>query len=168
MLLPVGHLADPLALRELVVRTTPGWFGAKELAVSPDPQPLSPDHINVLFELPFTRQVTDWNLGGQVEEVAVDDGADPFSETLVLIDLVTRPAITRAGVVALAGHPAAKRIVTLVLTNNNLDNDAARAVKRSPYLVHLKRLALLEGNERGLRGRTWQELLERFGEDVVS
>jgi uncharacterized protein (TIGR02996 family) len=168
MLLPVGYLNDPVALRELAVRAAAGWFGVRELAVSPDPQPLGAAQVEGLFALPFTQQVTDWNLGGQVEEVASDDEADPFSGTFTLVDLVTRPVITRAGVDALARHPGARRITTLVLTNNNLDNDAARSLVQSPYLLNLKRLDLLEGNRAGIRGRTWQQVVERFGEDVVS
>jgi hypothetical protein len=76
-----------------------------------------------------------------------------------------QPVITVEGVEALAGHRGARRIQSLNLTNNTLDNDAARALVRSPYLIKLKRLDLLEGNR--LRGRTWQQLLEKFGEDVV-
>ena len=44
-------------------------------------------------------------------------------------------------------------------------DDAARALVKSPYLDTLKRLQLLEGNR--LRGKVWQQVIERFGEDVV-
>ena len=54
----------------------------------------------------------------------------------------------------------------LLLPRNNLDNDAARLLVRSPYLTRLTRLEIKEGND--LRGDTWAALLERFGEDVVS
>ena len=57
------------------------------------------------------------------------------------------------------------RITALDLRNNDLDNDAARALVQSPYLDNLKRLQLLEGNR--LRGKVWQQVIERFGEDVV-
>jgi hypothetical protein len=66
---------------------------------------------------------------------------------------------------ALARNRGARRIETLLLTNNNLDNDAARAIVHSQHFIRLKRLELLEGNR--LRGRTWQQLLEKFGENVV-
>lgn len=168
MLLPVGGLTDTTAMRELTVGSIPQRFGATELAVWPDPQPLGPEHVEALFALPFTQQVTDWNLGGVVEEVTTEDDTDPFSGTYSLIDLVTQPVITRAGVDALARNPGARRITKLVLTNNNLDNDAARFLIRSPYLINLKRLDLLEGNGDRIRGRTWQQVIERFGKGVVS
>jgi hypothetical protein len=62
-------------------------------------------------------------------------------------------------------HHKARLIASLDLRDNDLDNDAARALVRSPYLNNLKRLRLLEGNR--LRGRVWQQVIERFGEDVV-
>ena len=77
----------------------------------------------------------------------------------------TARTVTGPGVEALARHRGARRIDTLLLTNNNLDNDAARALIRSPYLENLKRLDLLDGNR--LRGKVWQQVIERFGEDVV-
>jgi hypothetical protein len=58
-----------------------------------------------------------------------------------------------------------RRVTELDLTDNDLDNDAARAIVRSPYLDNLKRLNLLAGNR--FRGRVWQQVIARFGEDVV-
>src|SRR5262249_4196129 len=80
-------------------------------------------------------------------------------------DMNVEPVITLEGVEALAQHRGARRLRSLVLTYNNLDNDAARTLLRSPYLVNLKRLDLLEGNR--FRGEMWARLRERFGEDVV-
>ena len=77
-----------------------------------------------------------------------------------------RPVVTVLGVEALAYHRAARRLTELLLTNNDLDNDAARFLVRSPYLIRLERLEFRDGNN--LRGETWAELLKRFGEDVVS
>jgi hypothetical protein len=65
---------------------------------------------------------------------------------------------------ALAQQRGARRIISLDLRHNNLDNDAARALVKSPYLDNLKQLRLLEGNR--FRGKVWQQVIERFG-DVV-
>jgi uncharacterized protein (TIGR02996 family) len=159
ILLRSSELADPISLRSRAVRDYPEWFGQRELMVDPD-RPLTPDEVTLLLDLPFTRQVTDWDLAGQVEEVTTDVGS-----VSGLIDLEVRHTITGRGVEALARHRGARRIETLLLTNNNLDNDAARALVKSPYLDNLKRLDLLEGNR--LRGRVWQQVIERFGEHVV-
>jgi hypothetical protein len=83
-----------------------------------------------------------------------------------LVDADVRPVITELGVEALANHRGARRITDLELTNNNLDNDAARFLVRSPYLIRLRRLDVQQGNN--LHGKTWAQLLERFGEQVVS
>jgi hypothetical protein len=58
-----------------------------------------------------------------------------------------------------------RRLTDLDLTFNDLDNDAARAIARSPHLFRLRRLAFSRGNR--FRGRVWQQLVERFGENVV-
>ena len=155
-------LADPDAYRQSVVRHFPEWFGttAAKLHLTP----IRPERIEVLLALPFTQRVTEWDFGGHVQEVT----AGPDTEdggTFGLIDMVETPVITVAGVEALAGLRAARRITTLVLTHNNLDNDAARALVRSPYLANLKKLDLYDGNR--FRGKTWAQLVERFGEGVV-
>jgi uncharacterized protein (TIGR02996 family) len=158
-----GELGDMAAAREKIVRSRPHWFGVKSLAVQPG-WFLYPEHVEVLFGLAALQRVAEWDLGGYVEEVAggpqtADAGA------YALIDMNVEPVITAAGVEALARNRGARRITALVLTYNNLDNDAARALARSPYLVNLKRLEFRQGNN--LRGRTWQQLIERFGEAVV-
>jgi hypothetical protein len=58
-----------------------------------------------------------------------------------------------------------KRLTVLNLTNNNLDNDAALSLVNSPYLDNLKQLDLFQGNR--FRGRVWQKVIARFGENVV-
>lgn len=78
---------------------------------------------------------------------------------------IVHPTITNAEIAALLEQRGLKRITALDLRNNDLDNDAALALVKSPYLDNLKRLDLLEGNR--LRGRVWQKLIERFGEQVV-
>lgn len=157
------ELADPLALRRRAVADHPEWYGAKSLAIEPG-RALFPEEIPVLFDLPFTQQVTEWDFGGHVEEIA----AGPLTEdagTFGLIDLDERAVMSPAGVETLANCRGARRIRSLILTNNRLHSDTARALIASPYLINLTRLALYDGNR--FSGRVWQQLIERFGQQVV-
>src|SRR5262249_30649945 len=125
---------------------------------------LSPEQVVLLLSTAALQRATEWKFAGWFEELE----AGPQTEdagTYGLIDLYHQPIIGTEGVEALAEHRGARRITSLILTNNGLDNDAARALIRSPYLVNLKRLDFLEGNRP--RGRVWQQLRERFGENVV-
>lgn len=161
----VEGLSDVVAFRWRVVRTFPAWYGERALSVRPGSR-LLPEHVSALCSLPFVQQVTDWNLGGTLDERPPECMTDPAThvpEFSVLLDY--RPVMTNGAVDALARHRGASRILSLDLRNNDLDNDAARALVRSPYLDHLKRLQLLERNR--LRGKVWQQVIERFGEDVV-
>jgi uncharacterized protein (TIGR02996 family) len=159
-----GELGDVTGVREKIIRVRPHWFGVQRMAVQPG-WFLYPEHVEVLFGLAALQRVPEWDLGGYVEE-ATGGPLTAEAGTYALIDMNQEPVIRVDGVEALAGHRGARRITTLILTNNNLDNDAARALVGSPYLDNLKRLEFRTGND--LRGRTWQQLLERFGEDVVS
>jgi uncharacterized protein (TIGR02996 family) len=158
----IADLEDPVKFREFVVHVTPGWYGQTSLYVRFQSK-LAAAHIDTLFALPFTQQVRDWNLAGWLDEE--HRGYDIGDPTLGLTDIVQLPVITGSGVEALVKHRGARRIETLDLRNNNLDNDAARALVDSQCLTSLKRLYLLEGNR--LRGRVWQRVIERFGEDVA-
>jgi uncharacterized protein (TIGR02996 family) len=161
--LAAEELADPVALRWLAVRECPEWYAETRLAIDAG-RAVFPDELPVLFDLPFTRQVTDWNLGGHVEELeAGPQTAD--AGTFALIDLSERPVLNTAGVEALARCRGARRVRTLILTHNRLGNDAARALIRSPYLDRLTRLDISEGNR--FSGQVWGQLRERFGADVV-
>jgi hypothetical protein len=82
-----------------------------------------------------------------------------------LVDMWVNPAISASGVNVLVQCRWSRRLLALDLQHNNLDNDAARAIVKSPYLGNLKRLDLLAGNR--FRGRVWQQVIERFGEEVV-
>jgi len=155
-------LEDVQSLRWSVVRRSPEWYGCKS-AKFMQPSRLGSEQIDVFLSLPFTQQVTAWDLSGEVREVG--GGVSGEAETFALIDVIQQPTITNAGVETLARHRGARRITALDLRNNNLDNDAARALVKSPYLDNLKRLDLYEGNR--FRGKVWQQVLERFGEDVV-
>jgi uncharacterized protein (TIGR02996 family) len=153
-------LAAPLAERGRIVRREPEQFGARNLAVEAGLM-LRPEHIESLFTLPVVQRVSEWLLNGFVSEALSHSGPGAFD----LIELTQQPAITTPAVEALAQHKGVRRITSLDLRNNNLDNDAARALVKSPYLDNLKRLRLLEGNR--FRGKVWQQVVERFGEDVL-
>lgn len=157
-----GELDDVREFRGKVVRSRPHWFGVNSLAVQPG-WFLQPEHIPILFELAALQRVTEWDLGGYVEEVAggpqTEDGG-----AYALIDMNEQPAIRLEGVEALAQHRGAKRITALDLTYNRLENDAARALIRSRYLINLRRLDV--GDNR-FSGEMWAQLRERFGADVV-
>jgi len=156
-------LAEPDALRATVVQESPEWYGATALGIAPG-EFLLTEHIEPLFALPFTQQVHEWDLSGHVEELAAGPETAEAG-TFALIDMNVEPVISIAAVKALASQRGARRIQVLNLTHNNLDNDAARALAESQYFIRLERLDLLEGNR--LRGRTWQQLRAKFGEDVV-
>jgi uncharacterized protein (TIGR02996 family) len=161
----VEALADPVAFRERVVREQPAWFGATRLDVCRGALLLA-DHIPTLFSLPFVPQATDWDLSGHLVETPGDEPLEPWTHIPEFsVPLDYRPAMTNGAVDALSRHRGACRIVSLDLRNNDLDNDSARSLVRSPYLDHLKRLQLLDGNR--LRGKVWQQVIERFGNEVV-
>ncbi len=156
-------LNDPLALRRQVVTQNPHWYGSDSLGLRPG-RPLQSHEIEVLLELPFVQQVQNWNLAGHVE-VLTPTATPGDDATFGLVDLRTQPAITTPAVEALARQRGIRRMITLDLRNNNLDNDAARALANSPYLISLQRLDLLDGNR--LRGKVWQQLIQRYGEKTV-
>jgi uncharacterized protein (TIGR02996 family) len=156
-------LADAAEFRRVAAVDHPEWFGATRLRVTAG---LITGSIQVetLYTAPATAKVTRLDLRGVVTEVPVRYSvleATAFD----LFESEVRPVITVLGVEALVNHRAARRLTELRLTNNELDNDAARMLVRSPYLIGLKHLDILTGNR--LLGRTWQQILERFGDDVV-
>ena len=112
-----------------------------------------------------TENVTMLNLSGRVEEIELSLVGDGDAQILPVYDLENKPVITVRMVEALAQSRECRRLVELDLRNNDLDNDAVRALANSPHLFRLKRLYLLDGNR--FKGRTWQAPLERFGPDVV-
>lgn len=171
-------LDDPLKFREWVVRVNPAWYGETKLYVRAGARLeydriigslLQSKHAHALFGLPFTQQVTDWNLSGHLVEY--NPPPDP-GEYIPLIsgvplrgDMVVCPAVSQSGIDGMVRHKAVTRIRILDLRNTRLGGDAVRLLVKSPYLDNLRSLRLLEGNH--LRGKLWQEVIERFGEDVV-
>ncbi|VTT99706.1 Repeat-companion domain protein OS=Isosphaera pallida (strain ATCC 43644 / DSM 9630 / IS1B) GN=Isop_0537 PE=4 SV=1 [Gemmataceae bacterium] len=159
-------LDNPLKFREWVVRVNPAWYGETKLYVRPSVRPLK--HFGQgMWALPFLSQVSGWDLSGHTEIFEYPPENEYFQAFYAYHsgDLVINPVVTTSAVDSLVRHRGASRIATLDLRNNNLDNDAARALLRSPYLDNLQRVRLLEGNR--LHGKVWRQLLERFGEDVV-
>ncbi len=150
-------LSDVNEFRGLLVYCFHHWFGVTKARVY-NGRIASSEPFDVLFGLVAFARVTELTFAG--EEIA--DEPDPGSD---FTTYMLSPVITTAGAVALAQHRGLRRITSLDLRNNDLDNDAARALVNSPYLDNLKRLRLLEGNR--FRGRVWQQVIERFGEDVV-
>ncbi len=148
---------DPTGLRWQLVKVRPVCFAAQELRLYKG-RITTAEPFDVLFGLPAFARVTALDLSGEEVSEAPDTGSDFMKYRLI-------PVITTAGVAVLAQHRGARRLTALDLRYNELDNDAARALVKSPYLDNLKRLQLLEGNR--LRGKVWQQVLERFGEDVV-
>ena len=150
------QLLDADTLRRDTVQQ-PGLFGVISLTLYGG-RISSVEPFDALFGLAAFARVTELILVGEEVADATDTDSDFTTYTL-------HPVITTAAVGALAQHRGLRRIERLDLRNNDLDNDAARALIASPYLDNLKRLQLLEGNR--LRGRVWQRVIERFGEDVV-
>jgi|SRR5579883_870888 len=158
-----SDLANVEQLRMNVVRWTPEWYGAKAIRVAPPPR-LDSQMLDVLFALPFVRQATELIICGCERNVPVEENLPTYVHS-ILTEFEFEPVITTAVVESLAQHKGVRRLTALDLRYNSLDNDAARALVKSPYLDNLKRLDLLEGNR--LRGKVWQQVIERFGEDVV-
>ena len=159
VVVPFPLLSCRNILREAAISDHPNWFGATYLSVTDGVLGSGPQ-IEVLLESQVFAKVTALDLQGK-EEYA-EPIATHSHESQYFVHV---PVITGAGVVALARHRGVRRVSFLDLRNNNLDNDAARALIQSPYLGGLKRLQLLDGNR--LRGRVWQQVIERFGEDAV-
>jgi len=158
-------LADAQALRWVAVTECPHWFGATHLTVRARP-PLDGARVEALFAQPAFARITALNLCGEQELEQHDENfvEGEQHEGLLAVYRI-HPTLAPSGLLALVSHKAMRRVTELDLTDNDLDNDAARAIVRSPYLDNLKRLNLLAGNR--FRGRVWQQVIARFGEDVV-
>ena len=156
-------LADPAEFRRVAISSRPEWYGCTALKVVRG-LIVGGKPIQTILTSPVTERVTELDLSGAT--VAIQRGAAPGEDSYGLLDEYEyRPAVTLQGVEALVDAREARRLTALDLRNNDLDNDAARAVVRSTNLIRLKSLHLSDGNQ--FRGRTWQQLLERFGPDVL-
>ncbi len=157
-------LSHPITLRERLVFREPYRFAVQSVAIGRG-RIVDSAHFDAFFNLAAFARVIELDLQGAQESVSGSNAdGEPVGEDAFATYLL-KPKITTPGVEALSRHRGVRRITALDLRNNDLDNDAARALVKSPYLDNLKRLRLLEGNR--LRGRVWQQVIERFGEDVV-
>jgi uncharacterized protein (TIGR02996 family) len=161
--LAAERLQDAAGLRVFAAEQNPGWFGETTLKIISG-RINGGIPIETLFSSPAFARITTLDFAGIAVDAPVPYSALPTA-TMNLFDTEEKPVITTLGVEALAKHRGAKRIQTLLLSNNGLDNDAARMLVKSPFLNGLTRLDIRNGNQ--LRGSTWSELLARFGEQVV-
>jgi uncharacterized protein (TIGR02996 family) len=151
------QLLDSENFRRQSVYEHPEWFGARELKVTSGPL-TTRECLVTIMTAPATQNVTHLDLSGQILEAPTTEGETTF------YDMQQHPLITSKMVENLVGMRECRRLVRLDLRNNSLGNDAVRAVARSPHLHRLKFLFLKEGND--FKGQTWQEIQERFGEDI--
>ncbi len=157
-------LSDPAAFRRSALERMPHWYAATELKVRSGLIGSSKP-IRTILDSPVTQLVTQLDLSGRVVENRRAPGADDDPEWEAILDFEFQSTVTLQAVEALLDSRETRRITHLDLTNNDLDNDAARAIVRSTNLIRLQSLKLFEGNQ--LRGKTWAQLQERFGADVV-
>jgi uncharacterized protein (TIGR02996 family) len=165
--LTVAELSDHLTVRQRSIRC-PWWFGSDTLFVrGGGHRVIDATPFDTAFNTLAFQKVVELHMPGELVPVTgtVTDDTGSVTEYPVFEERIV-PIITTAGVEALAKHRGSRRLTLLDLTNNNLGNDALRFLARSPHLDRLKRLTIAEGNT--FRGRVWQELIGRFGEDVVS
>jgi uncharacterized protein (TIGR02996 family) len=157
-------LYDPDGFRGRAAAEHPEWYGATRLKVVAG-KIVFPVQLNTLLTSPVTAHVTDLDLSGREVESAATVFENGNDEGRSVVDIEIRPVVTVSMVELLTQSRDARRLTGLDLTNNDLDNVAARAIGRSPHLFRLGRLAFSRGNR--FRGAVWQELVARFGEHVV-
>jgi uncharacterized protein (TIGR02996 family) len=158
-------LADPIAFRRTAADEHPEWFGATRLKINAG-LITGAVQVETMLTTPATALVTELDLNGSEDQFPIMPDSVVNPDEITLMDFEYRPVITMLGVESLANHRSARRITTLLLENNELDNDAARLLANSKQLIRLQKLSLFTGNR--LRGRTWQQLLARFGEEVLA
>lgn len=161
---PVPLLSDPVSFRRTAVAEHPEWYGTSRLTVIGG-LIASSKPISTILNSTVTQRVTHLDLSGTVRSEDTEAETAPLA-WYTLSEFTYQPRVTFQAVEALVSARECSRIIHLDLRNNDLDNDAARVICRSPYLHRLKSLRLSEGNQ--LRGRTWAQLIDRFGEEVVS
>ncbi len=167
IVIAADRLGDAQGFRMFALRERPEWYSAPELKIAGG-MILSGKPIQTLLTSPVTQRVTGLDLSGTIVNSPIaDDRPHPEDSTALALlrEYEYRPAVAVQAVEALVNAREARRLTHLDLRNNDLDNDAARAIVHSTNLIRLKSLHMFDGNQ--LRGRTWQQLLERFGPDVV-
>jgi len=156
--LRIDQLSQPDDFRIAACSQHPEWYGSTQLKITGGR--LSPEQLLATLSSPVTEHVTELDLSGEVIETPAILNDIETNQGIPVFDMETRPVVNLAVVEALAQSREARRLVTLNLENNDLDNDAARALIRSPNLLRLKRLSLFKGNR--FRATVWQQLTEKY------
>ena len=159
----VQHLLDPDQFRKIATTDFPDWYGATKLKITGGR--ITPEILSSTLVSPVTEHVIDLDLSGEVIETPAILNDIETNQGIPVFDMELRPVVNLAVIEALAQSREARRLVTLNLENNDLDNDAARAFVRSPNFLRLKRLSLFKGNR--FRAGVWQQLHEKYGPNVV-
>ena len=162
--IPAELLADAGALRTSALKYHPHWYGATDFKLDGG-LIQSGKPIQTLFTSPVTARIIRCDLSGAVSGIGDQLATTEITAIDLLREYEFRPVVTVQAVEALVNAREARRLTHIDLRNNDLDNDAARAIVNSKNLIRLQSLHLFDGNQ--LRGRTWQQLLERFGNDAV-
>jgi uncharacterized protein (TIGR02996 family) len=155
-------LNDPNKLRFHACSKRPEWYGSTSLKILSGKITTQAMLHNVLAN-PVTEHVKELDFSGAVFEQKVTTESDDSGYPLY--DLVIHAVITVPMVEHMAQMREVRRLTRLYLNDNDLDNDAARALARSPHLFRLEQLRIYQGSR--FKARTWQLLVERFGEHVV-
>jgi uncharacterized protein (TIGR02996 family) len=154
------QLENPEEFRRIAREGQIAWYGARKLMIEQMPI-VTVEPLRTILTSPVSQNVTELYLNGYEATVETTVAVGDFQ----LIDMDIRPRITSQMVEALAGMRECRRLTLLDLTNNDLGNDALRALAVSPYFDRLRTLRLSAGNR--FRGRVWQQIIERFGEHIV-
>ncbi|MGL4419773.1 MAG: TIGR02996 domain-containing protein [Gemmataceae bacterium] len=157
------QLTDPALLRIMILSEHPAWYLRTRLRIT-NGVIAGAAPMDTLLSASWSQQVTIFHFQGTM--IGSPPTVMTSPETFPLYDFEYRPVLTLLAVEGLVQNRAARRITHLNLTHNLLDNDAARLLVRSTVLHRLVQLDFLDGNN--IRGDTWSELLDRFGEDVVT
>jgi uncharacterized protein (TIGR02996 family) len=172
-------LTDPQSFRLTALRFNPHWYGCTELKIAGGLVQTGMQ-VKTILTTPVTARIARIDFSGLVKQPARERAYQTMNEShgmditfdWAAIDAEDRlrvdeyrPVVTVQAVETLVNAREARRLTHLDLRNNDLDNDAARAIVHSTNLIRMKSLQLFDGNQ--LRGRTWQQLLERFGQEVV-
>jgi len=166
IVLPAEVLSDSTAFRRTALSEQPHWYGSSELKIASG-LIQSGKPIQTILNSAVTARIKKLDLSGSLTHFGGSSGESGEESTAIALlrEYEYRPVVTAQAVEALVHAREARRLTHLDLRNNDLDNDAARAIVNSKNLIRLQSLHLFDGNQ--LRGRTWQQLLERFGPDVV-
>lgn len=171
--LSVADLTDTDMVRLNACSRHPWWYGAQRLKLKDGPL-VDNAPLETVFHCPVWANVTELDLSGNDSEqstalvpISELSGSQTAISTIPLAGdhYSVRPMVHPQVIDMLAGMRECRRLTSLNLENNGLGNDALLSLARSPYFTRLKELRLSRGNY--FRGRVWQQVLQRFGEEVV-